>query len=114
MRYFTDLVLMKNDRLGMIEAGVAGCRVAIVPDSNVPAQKFDYIIVVENLCNEPGIFVAINAGSIGCCDAGTFLTAVLESIQSEKCEAAYVKVFAIDAKNSTFFSKLLHGQIIQA
>jgi hypothetical protein len=62
--------------------------------------------------NQPHIFVAIYFVSVGRGNSAALLPAVLEREQAVKRQAANVQVFAVDAKDSAFFSQVFHNHFL--
>src|SRR5690606_34805341 len=102
------VAVIDGEGLGVLDAAIAGRAVAHVPDGPV-ARQLVQSSRVEDVLDQTQVLLDVELATVGGDDAGRFLAAVLEGVQSEIGEIRRLGG-SEDAENATFLFQLVrHG-----
>jgi hypothetical protein len=68
------------------------------------------VFLLEDLRDETHVFAYVDSVSVGCGDACTFLTSVLQSIETKKGHPGDVLCRSVDSKDAAGFVEAFQGQ----
>ncbi len=96
------------ERLDISKNGVAGGGVAVVPDGDAAGQFFDHPGVAEIVADQSHAAMGVEAGAVEADDAGGFLAAMLQRMQSQRRHRGGIR-HVPDAENPAF---LVQGVVV--
>src|SRR5262245_51806001 len=85
-------VELGEQRLHVAQDGLAGGRIAHMPDGDRAGQAVDHLAAGEALTHEAHAALGVETLAVVGDDAGRFLAAMLEGVQSESCDRRGIRV----------------------
>ncbi len=99
-------VELGEQRLHVAQDGLAGGRIAHVADRRRAGQPVDHLAAGEIVADQPHAPLGMKPGAVERDDAGGFLAAVLERVQTERRDGGGVRVVD-DAEHAALFAQAI-------
>ncbi len=97
---------LREQRLHVAHDGVAGGRIAHMPDRGMAGQARDHLFTGEDVADVALVPVRVKLLAVEAHQPGGFLAAVLQGVQAQG-RAGRGVVVAVDAENAAFFMQLV-------